>query len=268
MTELLSKDHTILERPFMEFRPFGKDERGDKIRDISGVVVRANVDYLEECGRRAAGPASGEPLVQELCRRLNERIHDSAYHVNEKFLRNVWNSYSYEFVCFLHELCILISGDAEFVAHKAQSKHAISPVIKVLGLSFTLREIYSKWPYFGRKFTDGVIEYAIGPVTDHSAILFNRFTERAYRQFGPYRKRCAELVCTSGKASVQMIPAHIFHLPPATITDRTCIVNGDEWCEWDVRWAPQTEGGRLQSARNLLRRVQDSMVQVWRDTRS
>ncbi len=49
MTELLSKEHTILERPFMEFPPFGRDEHGDKIRDISGVIVQANVEYLEDC---------------------------------------------------------------------------------------------------------------------------------------------------------------------------------------------------------------------------
>jgi hypothetical protein len=45
---LLSKAHTILERPFMLYRPFGVDERGEKIRDISGMIARANVDQLEQ----------------------------------------------------------------------------------------------------------------------------------------------------------------------------------------------------------------------------
>jgi hypothetical protein len=34
--ELLPKDRTILEREFMEFRPFGLDEKGHTIRDLSG----------------------------------------------------------------------------------------------------------------------------------------------------------------------------------------------------------------------------------------
>jgi len=40
MTDLLSKEHSILERPFMEFRPFGLNAQGEKICDISGVVVQ------------------------------------------------------------------------------------------------------------------------------------------------------------------------------------------------------------------------------------
>src|SRR5574340_1441057 len=77
MAELLSKDHSILERPFMEFRPFGLDERGEKICDISGVIVLSNVEYLCDCISLASGPEAGECAVQELCRLLNERLRDS-----------------------------------------------------------------------------------------------------------------------------------------------------------------------------------------------
>lgn len=55
MTELLSKDHTILEKGMMEFRPFGVDFDGEKIRDASGVTVHANVDYLNELVSRTEG---------------------------------------------------------------------------------------------------------------------------------------------------------------------------------------------------------------------
>jgi hypothetical protein len=72
--ELLSKAHTILERRFMEFRPFGVDEHGEKIRDITGMIVRANVEHLEECISRKTGPEGGKVAVDELCRLLNERI--------------------------------------------------------------------------------------------------------------------------------------------------------------------------------------------------
>jgi hypothetical protein len=44
MTKFLSKEHTILERPYMDFRPFGVDEHEQLIRDISGVfIARASV---------------------------------------------------------------------------------------------------------------------------------------------------------------------------------------------------------------------------------
>ena len=38
--ELLPKDRTILEREVMEYRPFGLDEQGYTIRDLSGVGPR------------------------------------------------------------------------------------------------------------------------------------------------------------------------------------------------------------------------------------
>ena len=39
---LLPKDRTILEREVMEFRPFGLDEQGHTIRDLSGMSIRAD----------------------------------------------------------------------------------------------------------------------------------------------------------------------------------------------------------------------------------
>ena len=41
----------------------------------------------------------------ELCRLLNQRIKDPVYYVTPKFLRNAWNSYSYEFTACLYEFC-------------------------------------------------------------------------------------------------------------------------------------------------------------------
>ena len=95
-TALLSSDHTILERPFMEFRPFGVDDRGESIQDFAGMVIKDNVEYLEECVRKTRGDEA-DHVVEDLARLLNERIRDSAYHVTPAFLKNVWNSYSYEF---------------------------------------------------------------------------------------------------------------------------------------------------------------------------
>ena len=98
MTELLSKDHRILEKGLMEYRPFGVDELGEKIRDVSGVTVRANVEYLEDVIGRLQGSHAGSRAIEELACLLNARIRDPAYHVSPAFLKNPWNSYSYEFV--------------------------------------------------------------------------------------------------------------------------------------------------------------------------
>jgi hypothetical protein len=254
MTELLSKEHTILERPFMEFRPFGVDEHGEKIRDVSGVTVKANIDYLEEVVGRTRGAEAGIQAVWQLARLLNERLRDSAYHVTPAFLKNPWISYSYEFVMYLAEFCGNLSGDREFQFNVGKEKF-ISPVIQTLGRPFPVPQIYRMFPHFGEKFAKGSIQFGVGVVTDRSAILRMKFTDHVYKQFGPYRKRCASLVCSSAKAGLAAVPELVHGLSFAMITDRSCIATGDEYCEWEFTWTPRNGRGILRSGQDLLRRL-------------
>lgn len=233
---LFPKDRRILEKGLMEFRPFGVNADGRKIRDVSGTTVRANVDYLEETVGRARGAESGAQAVEELVRLLNERLPDPAYHVTPAFLKNVWNSYSYEFLMFLKEFCKDISGEADFQAHVGRK--FISPLIQTLGRPFSVSQIYTMFAYFGDKFVKGSIEYGIGPVTDRSAILRVKFTDHVYRQFGAWRKGCAALSCEAMKSALSTVPRHIHGLPDAVARDLTCIADGDEYCEWELRWNP------------------------------
>ncbi|MDH3503940.1 MAG: hybrid sensor histidine kinase/response regulator [Nitrospirota bacterium] len=231
---LLSKDHTILERPRMEFRPFGI-EKGRKIRDVTGVKVNAYITYLEESIARKQGAQAGTEAVQTLCTLLNARISDPTYHVTPSFLGNVWNSYSYEFVCFLSEFCILLSEDPTFQFHAGKAKF-ISPVIQTLGRPFSLPQIFKMFPHFGQKFAKDSIEFGVGKVTDRSAILRMKFTDHIYEQFGPYRRRCAEQICQASQAALSAVPQDIHHQGYAAITERQCIAKDDEWCEWEFTW--------------------------------
>lgn len=53
--ELLSLEHTILDRPLMKFRPFGKDEQGRKIADVSGTLAVSAIQHLEHCVEKTGG---------------------------------------------------------------------------------------------------------------------------------------------------------------------------------------------------------------------
>ena len=238
MADLLSKDHRITEKGMMEFRPFGMDAQGNKIRDASGVTVLANVECLEELVTEARGREAGQKAVAELCRLLNERINDQAYHVTPQFLRKVWNSYSYEFVCFLGEFCSEISGDQRFQFHVGEKK-LISPIIQTLGRPFSVSQIYRMFPHFGQKYAKGSILFSTGTITDRSAVLRMGYTDHVYRQFGPYRKACAYLICQSSKAALGSFPHLIHGLRAADIIDRACIAEGDDCCEWEFRWTPR-----------------------------
>lgn len=238
MTELLLKDHRILEKGEMEFRPFGVDTDGNKIRDSSGFTIRANVEYLRDIVAMVNGEAAGEEVVKELTRLLNERIPDKAYHVTPTFLMDVWNSYSYEFVMFLVEFCIILSGDPLFQYHMGEQK-LISPIIQTLGRPFGVRQIYKMFPHFGQKYSKGSLHFESDTITDHSAVLRMKFKNHIYAQFGRYRKSCTYHVCQSSKAALGAFPHLIYGLQPARIVDRSCMANGDEFCEWEFTWIPK-----------------------------
>ena len=238
---LYPKYRTILERDYMEFRPFGVDEQGKKIRDLTGMSIRATVLYLESFMTCRHGEAAGLQAVQDLCASLNGRIKNPVYHVTPAFLKNAWNSYSYEFTAYLYEFCEQISGDARFVYRGGREK--ASPIMQVLARPFSLSQIYGMFPYFGNKFASGSIECRVVGVTTRSATLAMRFSERTLRQFGPYRRRCTFVMCQAAQGIMAAVPARVHGLPPATLTECSCIANDDDWCQWDITWHAEPTGG-------------------------
>lgn len=230
MTDLLSKEHSILERPFMEFRPFGLNAQGEKICDISGVVVQSNVDYMCDYLSRTAGEEVATHALDELCRLLNARLPDRSYHVTPDFLRNIWNSYSYEFVCYLREFCEQLSGDPDFHVNVGTHRK-VPPLIQILCRPFSTPQLYKMWPHLGRKYVRNVLEFEVGRVTRRSAVLRMTFTDQALAQFGPYRKRCVDVICLSCKTSIARVQTQLHGIPPATVRDLSCTANGDPYCD-------------------------------------
>ena len=236
--KLLSKEHSILERPVMQFRPFGVTPDGQKIRDVSGITIKANVEYLEEVVGTKNGEAAGRQAVDRLCDALNARISDPSYHVTPEFLQNIWHSYSYEFTLYLGELCILISGSPNFQFEMGKHKF-ISPVIQTLGRPFSVAQIYELFPRFGEKFAKGSLRFSVRNVTNGSAVLGMALTEHVAQQFGPYRNRCAYVICQASKAGLLAVPQQVHHLGFATVRDLRCMADGDESCEWEFHWPAQ-----------------------------
>ncbi|MBK9306320.1 MAG: response regulator [Nitrospira sp.] len=237
--ELFPKHRTILEQGAMVFRPFGLDEEGQTIRDLSGVSIRAVTVFLEKLVASERGTPAGKEAVDNLCGLLNDQIRDPVYHVTPDFLRNPWNSYSYEFTCYLYEFCEQISGDHRFTFKAGAEK--VSPIMLALTRPFSLSQIYTMFPYFGNKFTSGSVEFRTLEVTNETATVAMRFTDRTLRQFGRYRRRCACLVCQSAQGIMVAMANRIHGLSQPDTIETSCIGNDDEWCQWTIRW--HEEGG-------------------------
>ncbi|HEU4685745.1 MAG TPA: ATP-binding protein, partial [Nitrospira sp.] len=212
--------------------------RGERIRDVSGIIIRDNVDYMEERIAATQGAEAAARSTTELCRLLNERLRDHSHHVSPEQLKNVWNSYSYEFTSFLREFCRGLSGDEAFYLNVGREKH-ISPLIQALGRPFSLAQIHRMYPYFAKQFAKE-LDYTVIQVSESSAVLRLTLTDRVLEQFGPYRRACARQICESTKGRIAMVPAKLRLLPPSTVKDRACIVSGDEYCEWEVKWRPES----------------------------
>ena len=258
MVQYLPKTHRILEREFMEFRPFGKEINGETIRDLSGVSIRSNVEYLEELATRTHGKQAGQQRVGELVKRLNDRIPDRAYHVSAEFLKNPWTGYSNEFVAYLVEFCIELSEDPEFQLHMGREK-LIPPIIQTLMRPFSVRQIYQMAAYWAQHYCRNSYSLEGIKVIESSGVLRMNLTERAYTQFGPYRKACARLWCQALKTGISVVPEKVHHLGEAKIKDKFCIAEGDQYCEWEVSWAGPTSYGPakrfyLKVARNAIKK--------------
>ncbi len=54
-----------------------------------------------------------------------------------------------------------------------------------------------------------------------------------------YRSKKSEsrLMCLSRQAQLPTVPLMFWNLPPATLTETTCIGRGDECCEYHIRWS-------------------------------
>ncbi|MEJ2231051.1 MAG: ATP-binding protein [Nitrospirales bacterium] len=237
---LLPKSHRILERPLMEFRPFGKDLQGATIQDVSGITVRANLEYLEDVITRRKGPEAAKTALDNLVSLLNERIPDRAYHVTVDFLKNPWNSYSYEFVMFLAEFSVQLSLRDNFHFNLGREKF-LSPIIQILGRPFSITQIYRLFPYFVEKFTKGALKPEVVSVTNGHAVMRLQFSQSTITQFGPYLRGCAERICQTTKATIAEVPARMFGRSASTIQDRCCIADGAPYCEWIFSWQPQRQ---------------------------
>jgi signal transduction histidine kinase len=231
----LPKAHRIIERRFMEFRPFGKTVDGQTIRDMSGVSIRSNVEYLEESVAKLRGRDAGKQIVEDLVELLNARIPDRPYHVNARLLKNPWVSYSNEFTAYLVEFCIDLSGDPEFQFNMGREK-LIPPLIQTLMRPFSVGQIYKAAAYYAQHYCKDSYQLEGFDVTERSAILRMTLTDHALRQFGGYRRSCGRIWCNALRAGISIVPEKVHHLAPATVTHRRCIVEGDEYCEWNVNW--------------------------------
>jgi signal transduction histidine kinase len=49
-------------------------------------------------------------------------------------------------------------------------------------------------------------------------------------------------MCQAAQGIMAAVPAQVHGLAPATLTERSCIANDDDWCQWDITWNAEPSG--------------------------
>ena len=115
-----------------------------------------------------------------------------------------------------------------------------------------MHHIYKITPTLGAKFSTGIV-VEVKSSAETRAVVRMKFSPRAYEQFGAYRMACTDLSCQSARGGLMVLPRQVHGLPPATITDLSCMVNGDEWCTYDITWQqPESQRPLFHSIRRLF----------------
>jgi len=144
--------------------------------------------YLEKSIARERERQPGVQAIEDLCRRLNQRIKAWAYHVSPEFLemRGTATHTSSQPMCVSSaSACPAIRNACRAGMEKASS------MMQVLARPFSRAEICGMVPYFGNTVASGSIEFRVVEVPSISAVLAMRFSGCTLRQVGPYRRRSA-----------------------------------------------------------------------------
>ena len=234
--------------PVMQGRPFGMGDDGKPIKQSRGAVYNGAFNYIRECIRKRVekdllpdtAPAERDRLVkqaqddalQDLVKRVNAAIPDPRYHVTLEYLLDPGNTYSREFALYFFEIGRYISGDADFHFNKGRVNE--DAATSYMMLPFSLSQIYSVFPRFVGKYTDLDVETI--KVTNTSAIL----RMRAEKQLSKLPKEVHPIsilsTCHGFQGYLIHLPVFYGNMPPATITERKCILHGDDYCEWEFTW--------------------------------
>ena len=234
--------------PYMQGRPFGTDENGKPIKASRGAVYNGAFNYIRECIRKRTEqklpPDMGkedrerciteaqDTALNELVTRLNAAIPDPRYHVTLEYLLDKGNTYSREFALYFFELGRHISGDPDYHFNKGRVNEDSATTYMVR--PFTLTQVYKNFPRFVGKYTD--LDVVTIQATSTSAILQMRSEKQLAGLPKDVHRHSILSTCHGFQGYLVYLPVFYAHMPPAEITERKCVLHGDECCEWEFTW--------------------------------
>ncbi|MBL8092599.1 MAG: GAF domain-containing protein [Anaerolineales bacterium] len=234
--------------PTMAGRPFGIGADGRAITEIRGDNIRLLVAYLshrsealtrQRYGAAASAPdaseaiaAAGRLAVDELVRRLNASIADSAYHLTTDDLARSGVGYSYEFFVYAVTYCQEITGDADFAYRWMPEMGLPAGWVVYTGLPIGL--VYASLPFLVRLLSQARLQCQ--RLSDRQMVVRLHAGDSpvvlpdavAARLFAISRDVLAGVLTE--------IPRLHANMPRAELIERHDLLKGDPYTEWEVTW--------------------------------
>jgi PAS domain S-box-containing protein len=233
----------------MAYRPFGRDEAGKPIRDISALTFHESLSYLKQCAAQTARrnlPPNTSPakeaqilaqaqteIMERLVAQINAAIPDPQYHLTAQYLENARHFFSLEFNVYFNIYCCELSGDSDFYFNKF-NRHNATPLSRLIWV-LSVRQLFSLLPRMASRALE--TNFEVGPITSHSARCRWRSSQHRNQipsAIWPHFIVIAEL----GFIGISALLPELRGLPKGQIIEIVSQRHNleGEYSEWDVTW--------------------------------
>ncbi len=229
-------------------RPYGVDENGVRIDHGTGRPVVGAIDWMQEYARRqaiaklgtassadaeAVGNKAARAAMQQLVRMLNSVIPDTRYHVDQEYLSNDSNNYSYEFRLFVAEICKFISGDPNFAFN--QGTRSVPSAMGLIARGLGLQRTFAVMPRLMSKIVRS--DFRVASIGASYAIVQWHAESQLKDVPSHLHERYVRYACATYQGGLASVPRQLDGTAElASIVQTSCIADGAEYCEWRIEW--------------------------------
>lgn len=232
---------------YMQGRPFGLDENGQQIKEVSLEGFKPILDYtlaqVEQRARKLAAPhlsaaelnaelqAARQSALNELTNDLNHAIAEPQYHITPEIFKQQTH-YSYEFPTYLTAACIRLLDQPHLQFYA--SALFFTPLTIQIIRAFSMPQVFQALTVLARRFSQVQIETEI--IDRTSAVVrwrpplsLNRLPVAVQAHYS-----ANSLLALQG--TLCLIPVYHSGLPPAVIENLPQSKSRPEWQEMKLTW--------------------------------
>lgn len=246
----------LTEKSALEQLTFVRARRGKERNLVNGRLMQLGVNAMLRAVHlsvRSAmtathGPTMAEKkaleaadtALAELVERLNGYQPDSNDHVTAEQLRGAGGSYSLEAYALAMALAAEIAGSPRF--HYTSG----TDLLRVAGALLPPLSVKAAFKSV-RRWRDRLLPHNVQVVEAdaNQAVVRWQPSGRERQMMGQYFQHYIYMTCQAYQGAFAAAPTAVHGLAPASVHERACVLDGDDYCEWEFSWPDAPPSGLL-----------------------